>query len=282
MELKPAHSLTLEELAALFNLAFTDYVGGSVRFNAGSLTRFLARDNVDLDLSQIVLRDGQPVGFGFIARQGWSSWLAAFGIVPAASGAGLGTNAMSRLIEQARRREDRLFELEVIEQNTRAVRLYESVGFRKLRRLIGYEASSPIPRTTTVGARRASPDLQTIDLLDAAKVIVQNGEADLPWSLTGFTIARHAPPDLAYVLDHAYAVISNPEPPVIALRALIVPPDYRRQGQAARLLSALFAQYPGKSWSIPAICPEEYGIFERFGFERQSITQFQMRLSLTS
>ena len=50
---------------------------------------------------------------------------------------------MTTLIEQARERGDRLYDLEVIEQNPRAVRLYEGVGFKKLRRLVGYEAQSP-------------------------------------------------------------------------------------------------------------------------------------------
>ncbi len=286
MELKPAHSLTLEELAALFNLAFTDYVGGNIHFTGSTLARFLARDNVDLDLSQIILSDGQPVGFGFIERQGWSSRLAAFGIVPAASGMGLGKEAMTRLIAQARQRGDHQFELEVIEQNTRGVRLYEGVGFQRVRRLVGYDGkplpppvNPPLPEGEGSGVRA---NLQPIDILAVARLIVQHGAADLPWSLAGTTIARHSPPDLAYRLDQAYIVISNPEAQTIAIRALIVPPEQRRQGQATRLLNALFTRYPDKHWVISAVCPEEIGaeLFAHFGFERQPISQFQMRLKL--
>ena len=279
MELKAARTLPFEELAALFNLAFTDYVGGNVHFNGETLARFIAHENVDLDLSQIILRDGQPVGFGYLARQGWSSRLAAFGIVPAASGEGLGKSAMTQLINQAKRRGDHQFELEVIEQNTRAVHLYEGVGFHALRRLVGYEARAPKP---TAGVRHVVPDLHPIDICDAAKVIVQHGATDLPWPLAGLTVARLTPPDVAYCLEEAYAVISNPLAQTIVLRALIVPPEQRRQGQATRLLCALFAQHADHDWIIPAVCPEEIGaeLFAHFGFTRQSITQWQMRLAL--
>lgn len=279
MELKPAHSLTLEELAALFNLAFTDYVGGNVHFTGSTLARFLARDNVDLDLSQIILADGQPVGFGYIERLGWSSRLAAFGIVPAASGMGLGKEAMTRLIAQARARGDHQFELEVIEQNTRGVRLYEGVGFQRVRRLVGYDGK---PAVLNPEMQRSIPNLESLDIPAVAQLIMQHGAADLPWQLAGISLARHSPPDVAYRLDQAYIVISNPEAQTIAIRALLVPTEQRRQGHATRLLAALFAHYPDKHWVVSAVCPEEIGaeLFAHFGFERQPISQFQMRLML--
>ncbi len=56
----------------------------------------------------------------------------------------------------------------------------------------------------------------------------------------------------------------------------------RRQGRASRLLKALFAQYPDKKWVVSAIYPEEIGgeLLATFGFERQALTQWQMRLLL--
>jgi len=39
------------------------------------------------------------------------------------------------------------------------------------------------------------------------------------------------------------------------------------------------ATFPGKRWGVPALCPEEMrGLFERVGFEREPLTQFQMAL----
>jgi hypothetical protein len=41
------------------------------------------------------------------------------------------------------------------------------------------------------------------------------------------------------------------------------------------------SNYPGKTWHVPAIFPEELGkVFEMAGFEREDISQWQMRLVL--
>lgn len=279
IELTPAYTRTIDDLAALFNRAFAGYVGGDVHFTAEMLARFIARSNADLELSQVIARDGQPVGFACVARQGWTSRLASFGVVPEAAGAGVGKAAMLQLIDQAKRRGDHVYELEVIEQNPRAVRLYEGVGFQRVRRLVGYEAKSPQPDAR---AQRAASAVQSIDICDAAKVFFQYGAPDLPWQVSGAALVRQSPPSVAYALDHAYAVISDPAAEVVSLRGLIVPPDLRRQGRATRLMGAIFARHPGKTWSLPAIMPEEIGgeLLAKLGFERTALTQWHMRLGL--
>jgi hypothetical protein len=46
-------------------------------------------------------------------------------------------------------------------------------------------------------------------------------------------------------------------------------------------MQALFARFPGRAWVIPAIFPQEMGgFFEKLGFERQNLAQFQMELAL--
>lgn len=55
----------------------------------------------------------------------------------------------------------------------------------------------------------------------------------------------------------------------------------REKGLARRLLQALFAKYPNKTWHVPAIFPEEMGgFFEKTGFEKEDLGQFQMKLTL--
>ena len=274
IELKAAYHWTLDELAAIFNEAFTGYIGGNVHFDAAGLARFLSWGNVDLALSQIITREGQPVGLGLISRQSGHSYLASMGVIPAAQEQGVGKAALAQLIAQARARGDQQFELEVIEQNERGVRLYDGAGFGRVRRLVGYEAEQPAGEPA---------DLERVDISDVAKLIVRYGAADLPVKLSGWYVARLTPPDVAYTLDGAYAVISNPEAAAIALRAVIVPPELRRQGRATRLFRAIFAAHPGKRWVVPANCPEEIGaeLFARCGFARQPISQWQMKLDLT-
>lgn len=278
IELKPAHTLTIADLAALFNTAFDGYVGGNANFTAPTFARFIARENIDLDLSQIVFNGDQPVGFAYVARQGWSSRLAAFGIIAAASHQGVGSATMRQMIEGAKARGDRFYELEVIEQNPRAVRLYQGVGFEIVRRLIAVSAKNPQPDA----GMYVADDLQPVNILEVAKLIMQYGVADLPWDVSGTAIARLAPPLLGFQLEQAYAVISDPSAEVIALRALLVPPEARRQGHGTRMLNSLFARYPGKTWTLPAVMPEEIvgERLARFGFTRGAISQWQMRRAL--
>ncbi len=65
------------------------------------------------------------------------------GIVVNARNSGVGTWAMEQLIEEAKARGEKQMLLEVIEQNTAGVKLYEKVGFEKVRRLVGYKIENP-------------------------------------------------------------------------------------------------------------------------------------------
>lgn len=166
-----------------------------------------------------------------------------------------------------------MMELEVFEQNTRAVRLYEALGFRPLRRLYGYSSES------LQGDK--APELRQIDMSEAARHVTIDGVADLPWQISGHQIARMGAPSAAFRLGEAVAVISDPSAATIAIRALIVSSSRRAQGHGKRLLSALAGAFHDKRWVVPALCPEDYGgFFEVIGFARQEINQFQMRLDL--
>ncbi|MBI1259622.1 MAG: GNAT family N-acetyltransferase [Chloroflexi bacterium] len=311
MELKPAYTLSFDQLADCFNTAFAGYVGGDIHFTAAALAGWIASEGIDLNLSQIVLRDGQPAGFGYIVRQGGECRLAAFGIVPSAAHQGVGKAAMLELIAQARARADSAFYLEVIEQNPRAVKLYQGVGFEIVRRLIGCKAANPQQAVgarhaapdlaqidlavgvshaapdlaqidLAVGARHASPYLQQIDLYTAAQAVIAYASRDLPWQIGGLEMLRLSPPNVAYRLGDAIAILSNPAAETISIRSLIVNPEFRHQGQATRLLGALFTQFPSKTWVASPIFPEAYvsGLAEKFGFTLQPISQWQMRLGL--
>lgn len=263
------------DLAALFSRAFANYLTGSLNMDAYSFASFLAREGIDLNLSLVAVRDSKPVGFGLIARQGWTSRLAGMGVAPDAAGQGVGRWLLAQLIDEAKARGDQLLELEAFEQNTPAIRLYEGAGFSSIRRLYGYEVQN-------AHGLLGDAALETVDIAEIGRVVALYGDRDLPWQISGMTICRFTPPNLGFQMGHAYAVISPPTNPTIVIRALFVLPEFRRQGEGARLLSHLFAIYPDKRWLVPQICPEEYGyVYERFGFTRSPLNQFQMRLLLS-
>jgi GNAT superfamily N-acetyltransferase len=89
------------------------------------------------------------------------------------------------------------------------------------------------------------------------------------------------PPIRAYKLDGAHIVVSNPDGEHIVIWSLLVEPSARGKGLGVDMLKRVMAHHAGRVWHVPAIWPEELGIlFERAGFKREELSQWQMRLSL--
>jgi hypothetical protein len=208
-----------------------------------------------------------------IARRGWTSRLAAMAVVPEARRSGAGRAVMEQLLAEARARGDRAMVLEVIEQNMPAVRLYEATGFAKVRRLVGY-----------AGAGEADPPAAALveeDPRALATLVIRDGLPDLPWQLSGETLAQMTPPALAYRLEGAWVMLVNPGAAAVTIRALITEHGRRQQGRAHAVLRAVMARYPGKAWKVPAIWPEELGgVFATAGLARSELSQWQMTRAL--
>jgi ribosomal protein S18 acetylase RimI-like enzyme len=263
----------LSETAELLNRGFADYVV-PIALGLTTLLHMVAHDGIDLNCSRIVLRGGEPVGAALIARRGWTSRLAAMAIVPDARGIGVGNWLMEQLIEEGKARGERRMVLEVIEENAAGVRLYRRCGFRVVRRLVSYS----MPPTPEAGPHTGT-DLEEVDLRDLARMVMAHGWADLPWQVSGESLALMGPPNRAFRLGDAYIALSNPEAPQVGIRAVVTGPEARRQGHATRLLRTVMASFPGKRWGVPALCPEEMGgLFEKVGFEQETLAQFQMAL----
>jgi len=201
LDIRPASDYPLPDLAQLLNLSFENYLV-PVTFNLLQFLTMIRKDSVDLAASRVLLVDEQPAGIALIARRGWTSRLAAMGIVQSMRGKGTGSWFMEHLIREARERNDRDMVLEVIEQNASAVKLYQKCGFHSVRRLIGL-----IRKDAKEQAKRPITEL---DLREAGSLVSQHGLSDLPWQLAGETIAHLNPPARAYRNGSAMVVISNP------------------------------------------------------------------------
>ncbi len=273
MEVKPASDYPLPDLLYLLNRSFEDYLV-PISLNLIQFLTMLRKDSVDLYASRVLIMGGEPSGVALIGRRGWASRLAAMGIVQNIRGMGAGKWLMEKLIQEARERREREMVLEVIEQNEYAARLYRGCGFQSVRRLIGLTRKSD-------GEKETRP-LDEIDLREAGTLISQYGIPDLPWQLAGETIAHLTPPARAYRKDRAYAVISSPEAEHVVIWTLLVEPAARGKHLGVDMLKSVMANHSGKTWHVSAIMPEEFGsVFERAGFEREDISQWQMKLTLS-
>lgn len=268
LSLSPAHEFTIPFLADLMTRSFEGYFV-PVNITDVILLTMLRRDGIDLTASRVILKDDEPSGLALIARRGWTSRLAAMGIISTARNGGTGTWAMQQLIAEAEVRGEKEMLLEVIEQNTAGVKLYEKVGFTKVRRLVGYRLENPQVESTE--------KLEEIGIHELAREVSYHGLANLPWQLSGTTLAHHTPPSRAFRLNDAYCLISNPEPTDVSISSVLVKTDSRGAGQSGVLMRALFARFPNKVWHVTPIFPEEMEvIFEQVGMTRETLSQWQM------
>jgi GNAT superfamily N-acetyltransferase len=269
---RSATDYPLPELIEILNRGFKDYFV-PIQFNISQFTTMLRKDSIDLDSSRVLLIDGETSGIALIARRGWVSRLAAMGISQPMRGKGAGSWFMDKLIQESRQRGDHQMELEVIEQNENAVRLYKKCGFQIERRLVGFIYENP--------AENGSSSLEEVDLREVGHIISLHGLPDLPWQLSGETIAHMNPPVRAYRKGQAYAVISNPDVEHVVICSLLVYPEARGNGLGLDMLKSLISLHNGKTWHVPAILPEELGkVYESAGFMKEKLSQWQMRLSL--
>lgn len=277
LTVQPAVEFPFSTLCEIINRSFKGYVGGDINFTPPILAGFLASGGVHLTRSLVALQDGEPAGIAMLARRGWTVRVALMGIVPEFQNQGVGRWLLGQIADEAKINRDQKVVLEVIEQNPRAVHLYEACGYRKIRRLMGYDYKTAEQAVQTAPANT----FEQIDIAEAARYITAWESLDLPWQISGISTAKSGAPSVAYRIGDCYAIYSNPEAETISLIGLAVPPEQQHQGMATKLVAQLIAAYPSKNWHLSPICPEEYGpIFLRNSFTVNPISQFQMEMRL--
>lgn len=271
-QLKPASEFPISQLADLMTRSFEGYFV-PINITESALLTMLKRDSIDLPSSRVMMNENEPVGIALIARRGWTSRLAAMGILSEGRNQSLGTQTMHQLIQEAQERQDKEMILEVIEQNTAGIKLYEKVGFKKVRRLVGYKLENP--------QVESNEELKEIDIRELARLVTYHGLKDLPWQLSGTTMMQHTPPSRAFKLNDAYCLISNPDANDIVIWSVLVKSRSRGAGLSNVMIKTLFKKFQNKIWHVPAIFPEEMSfIFEQVGMQRENISQWQMSLNL--
>jgi len=259
----------LDRTAVVLTRGFVGYFVPIVG-NTAMLLGMARMDSVDLSASRVVVRDGTAVGAALIARRGWTCRLAGMAIVPEARRTGVGRAAVTQLLAEAKARGEQSMVLEVIEQNEPAVKLYQALGFRTIRRLVGF-AGPGVPEATIALA------LTEVDPRDVAEVVTHDSLRDLPWQLSGETLAQLSPPHVAYRLNGSWVTLTDPAKPQITIRGLVTEHAVQGQGRAAAILRAVMGRYPGKEWRISALWPEELSpVIAEAGLTRTPLSQWQM------
>lgn len=200
------------------------------------------------------------------------------GIYKAFRGKGGGSWLANLLVTEAKSRGDAILFLEVIAQNLPAIHVYEKLGFVQIRRLVGFKVEQP---AVSSQPNDDYPLLESCKVEDIVSLIKNEGIETLPWQIDEVTLPRTG--SFAFRRDDAFVAISDPTSPsnVIIINSVIVKKDERGKGKGRSILETLFRAYPGKTWKVPARFPEEVaGFFEKLGFQREAISQYQMQFLL--
>ena len=129
---------------------------------------------------------------------------------------------------------------------------------------------------------RDATQLKQVDIPEIGTMILQHGYENLPWQMDGLRMARLSPPYEAYCLESTGVVVVPTGTDGLLLNAVIVPKNERLQGYGRRILQAIAQKYPDRNWRIPQISPDEAdGFFQKLGFVRHELNQFQMEIQFT-
>jgi ribosomal protein S18 acetylase RimI-like enzyme len=266
-----AIEFTAAQLADAMNVCFEGYIM-TFTLEAQTFERRFRAEGLDTISSVIMKSGGEFAAICLIARQGWTSRVAAMAIAPEFRRKGVGQQLMNKVIEEAKTRGDRQLLLEVIEQNPPAIALYESVGLTKKRRLIGYRREPS--QGTPAGLAQIDPSLV---------IRTQSTEcpSDLPWDFKPETLTLKLGFLKGFSLnDEAFALVSDPPGQRVIIWSLFTRTSSRRSGCAKQLVEALSARYPDRALVTSVALPDDYcpEFLKALNFSEVSISQFEMAI----
>lgn len=274
-----------DDAAAAMTKSFEDYVVPMAIDGAGFEQRF-GPEHVDRFLSRIYFDGDQLVGISLVCRRGRAARLGAFGIVPAHRGRGVARTLMHDLVRRVAAAGSERLLLEVVSTNAAAVRLYETLGFESVRRLVGYRWDAPTGTGAGPGSGAGTGpagDVDEVDPVRVARVLGNAGLVDPPWQLAPETVAAAVAPRRAFAVDDCAFALVKTSAEAVVLSTLVVRPEVRRRGYGTRLIGGLRARFAGRTWSVPPVVPDGVAapFFAATGWVPHDLEQIEMSCDLT-
>jgi ribosomal protein S18 acetylase RimI-like enzyme len=266
--------------------AFCDYAIDSSHVTEKLIEIRTVKNGVDFDLSVGAFDGDRMVGFTLIGLGEWEGQLAAYdvgtGIIPDFRGQGLAQKMFAHATPGLKERDVELFLLEVLQENTAAIRAYRKVGFEITREFCCFK----LP----LASIRKLPDDADISIRPVSRELVADSTAHLDWTPSwenSVSAILRIPDDLllfgAFSGEDCLGTIAY-SPQLESIMTLTVRRSDRRRGIAMRLLHHLRAQLPASVDEIKLINVQKsdhhmIAALARMGFVRW-IDQFEMALKL--
>lgn len=186
--MQPASQFSDEQLAEAFNAGYQGYVM-PVHVDTVFIRNHVQQHDIDLNASCLAMDEGVAAGIGLLGLRNDRAWIGGIGVDSAFRRRGLGKQIMGHLIEQARSHGVKQVWLEVIESNTPAHKLYLSLGFRDVRRLLVIDRAAHVPdRPDMIIIEGYS--VREIGLDEALEAIDARRSAPNPWQRQAESLRR--------------------------------------------------------------------------------------------
>lgn len=144
MEFRTLTNVSVDEILTVFNLSFSDYI---VPFHLTKevLTSKIAAEKLDMDISVGGFEDGKLVSFILQSEAIEDGQKIIYnggtGVIPESRGKGLVRKMYDFIIPVLKERNAEVLLLEVIEGNAAAIRAYENLGFKIVRKLLCFRGN---------------------------------------------------------------------------------------------------------------------------------------------
>lgn len=272
-----AAAIPFDRLVQAFNDGYTGYQL-PVQVDELELRHHIQQYDIDLNLSCVATQADRVTGVGLLAVRDQRGWVGGLGVHPDYRRQGVGRELMHALIEQSRALGLSAIQLEVLEKNDAAHRLYWNIGFADGRKLhvLSYEPSPQLASATAVIASCSVQ--QALQLHQAYHKLTtpwQRGYESLKKADTSAQawIIPGSPRPLAYAIGLAFS-------DTLHLLDLACAPG--QEAALGTLIAQLHRQHPEAKGRIVNIADNEsgYEILSNAGWQI-ALSQYEMELPLT-
>lgn len=260
--------------------AFSDYVV-AISMTMERFRLHLRRNGYDPAISTGILEDGRLLGFALFGRRMVSGTDVAYdlgtGIRSSCRGRGLAKMMLAHLTDVARERGIRKLQLEVIQENTRALELYRKAGFTISRSFSCYEHEGPVDEPACMPGQAFSFHGLECDLYDLFLDSMHS------WQNSRQAVEACSEDFISLVADDHGVVVAHGVlmPASGDVPSLAVDPHYRHRGIATHMLSLMSRM--STSGRLRIINVEDgsslQGLVENLGF-RLFARQYEMTKAL--
>lgn len=160
--------------------------------------------DIDPEASLVARVDGELVGLANLGLRGADAWIGGVGVVPAQRGMGLGEALMRALMAEAASRGVERLWLEVLVENTAAVRLYEKLDFARVRDVEVWSLEEIVAQSSYL------PSSATLE--EAHAWVRAHRQEREPWQRSDATVARLTelePPPQGVLVDGGGGIVRS-------------------------------------------------------------------------